>query len=113
MDDTSLTLIHTLDQDINSVDNSSGVSESQSIDINSINLNNHVSNDCDTSSNEIHNVSLSNTTSNSHFDSGNIATRVKAKNEEACKKTVHKKSQHFKARSLGNTFSSESLSYEY
>ena len=37
-DDTSLTLIHTLDQDINGVDNSSDVSESQSIDINSINL---------------------------------------------------------------------------
>ena len=40
-------------------------------------------------------------------------TRVKAKNEKVRKNTVHKKSQHFKARNLGNTSSSESLSYEY
>jgi hypothetical protein len=36
---TSLTLIHTFDQDINIVDNSSDVNESQPIDINSIKLN--------------------------------------------------------------------------
>ena len=29
------------------------------------------------------------------------------------KNAVHKKSQHFKARNLGNTSSSESLSHEY
>jgi hypothetical protein len=34
-------------QDIHNVDYSSGISESQSIDINSINLNNHVSNYCE------------------------------------------------------------------
>ena len=50
---------------------------------------------------------------NNRLDSSNIATRVKAKNEKACKNTVHKKSQHFKARNLGNTSSSEPLSYEY
>ena len=49
-------------------------------------------------------------------DSGNIATRVRAKNEKARKNnTVHKKSQHFNTRNLGNTSSlslslSESLS---
>ena len=43
MDDTSSTLVRTLDQDINDIDNSNEVSESQSIDINSINLNNNVS----------------------------------------------------------------------
>jgi hypothetical protein len=53
-DGTSLTLIHTSDQDINSVDNSN-----------------------------------------------------------ARKKKVHKKSQHFTARNLDNTSSSESISYEY
>ena len=41
--------------------------------------------------------------------------RVRAKNEKARKNTVHKKSQHFNARNLGNTSSlslslSESLS---
>ena len=50
-----------------------------------------------------------------HLASGNIATRVRAKNEKARKNTVHKKSQHFNARNLGNTSSlslslSESLS---
>ena len=43
MDDTSSTLVLTLDQDINDIDNGSEVSESQSIDINLINLNNNVS----------------------------------------------------------------------
>jgi hypothetical protein len=38
-DDTSLTLTHNSEQDINNVDHFSDVSESQSIDINSINLN--------------------------------------------------------------------------
>ena len=33
------------------------------------------------------------------------------RNEKARKKIVHKKSQHFKARNLGNTSSSESFSY--
>ena len=46
-------------------------------------------------------------------NSGNIATRVRAKNEKAHKNTVHKKSQHFKARNLSNISSPESLSYEY
>ena len=55
-DDTSSTLIHTLDQDINSVDNSSDVSESQSIDTNSIYLNNHVSDDCESPSIERKNI---------------------------------------------------------
>ena len=40
-------LTHTSNQDINNVDNSSETSESQSIDINSIKLNNHVPNDCE------------------------------------------------------------------
>ena len=53
---TSSTLVRTLDQDINDIDNSSEVSESQSIDINSININNNVSNDCDFSLNETHNI---------------------------------------------------------
>ena len=70
-----------MDQDINGVDNSSDVSESQSIDINSINLNNNASNDCDSSSIEIHNTSMLNTTLDNHLDSGNIATRVRAKNQ--------------------------------
>ena len=48
-------------------------------------------------------------------NSGNIATRVRAKNEKARKNTVHKKSQHFNTRNLGNKNSlslslSESLS---
>ena len=53
------------------------------------------------------------TSLNNHLDSGNIATRVKARNKKARKTTVHKKSQHFKARNVDNTSSSESLSYEY
>ena len=40
--------------------------------------------------NSIHNISPTNTTSDNHFDSGNIATRVKARNEKARKKTAHK-----------------------
>ena len=76
----------------------------------SINLNN-ASNDCGSPSIEIHNISMSNITLNNHLDSGNIATRVWARNEIARKITVHKKSQHFKARNPGNTSSSESLSY--
>ena len=110
-DDTSSTLVCTLDQDINDIDNSSDVSESQSIDINSINFNNHISDDCESPSIEINHISLSNITSNNHLGSDNIATRVKAKNEKALKNTVHKKSQHFKARNLGNK--DEPLSYEY
>ena len=52
---------------------------------------------------------------NIDYNSGNIATRVRAKNENARKNTVHKKSQHFNTRNLGNTSSlslslSESLS---
>jgi hypothetical protein len=82
-DDTSSTLIHTVDQDINSVDNGSDVNESQRIDINSINLNNHASNDCESPS-----------------GSDDIATRVRARNEKARKKKVHKKPQHFTARNL-------------
>ena len=78
-----------MDQDINNVDNSSDVSESQSIDINSINFNNHASNDCKSPS-----------------GSDNIATRVGARNEKARKKKVYKKSQHFMARNLDNTSSS-------
>jgi hypothetical protein len=70
-DDTSLTLIHTLDQDINNVDNSSDVNESQPIDINSINLNNHASNDLDCES---------------PSGSDNVAIRVRARNEKARKK---------------------------
>ena len=46
-DETSLTLIRTMDQNINSVDNTSDVSVSQSIDISSINLNNQASDDCE------------------------------------------------------------------
>ena len=73
----------------------------------------NASNDCDSPSIEIHSIPMSNTTLNNHLDPGNIATRVKAKNEKARKNTVYKKSQHFKARNLGNTSSSEPLSYEY
>ena len=56
-----------------------------------------------------------NTTLDDHLDSGNIATRVRAKNEKARKNTVHKKSQHFNARNLGNTSSlkATNLSYIY
>ena len=56
---------------------------------------------------------MSNTTLNNDLDSGNIATRVKAKNEKARKNSVHKKSQHFKGRNIDNTSSPESFSYEY
>jgi hypothetical protein len=113
--DTSSTLVCIPDTDINDIDNSSVTSESQSIDINSRNLNNNVSNDCGSPSIEIHNTPMLNTTLDNHLDSGNIATRVRAKNEKARKNTVHKKSQHFNARNLGNTSSlslslSESLS---
>ena len=45
MDDTSSTLVRTLDQDTSDIDNISEVSESQSIDINTININNNVSHD--------------------------------------------------------------------
>ena len=58
-DDTSLTLIHTPEQDINNIDNSSDVGESQSSDINSINLNNHVSNDCKSAPMETNHISAS------------------------------------------------------
>ena len=84
------------DQDTDKVDNNSDVNESQSIDINSINLNNHVSNDCESPS-----------------GSDNIATRVRAKNSKARQKKIHRKSQHFTAWNRDNTSSSESLSYEY
>jgi hypothetical protein len=50
MDDMSLISTHASDQDTNNVDNNSDVNESQSIDINSINLNNHASNDCESPS---------------------------------------------------------------
>jgi hypothetical protein len=56
----------------------------------------HASNDCESPS-----------------GSGNIAARVRARNEKAREKKVHKKSQHFAARNLDNTSSSESFSYEY
>ena len=45
IDDISSTLTHTLTQDINNGEYSSETCESQSIDINSINLTNHVAND--------------------------------------------------------------------
>jgi hypothetical protein len=57
------------------------VNESQSIDINSINLNNHASNDCESPSGP-----------------DNIASRVKAKYSKARQKKIHRKSQHFTAR---------------
>ena len=57
-------MTHTLEQDINNGDNSSDTSESQSIDINSINLNNHVANDSE--------FSLSIHTSASHSNDGVI-----------------------------------------
>jgi hypothetical protein len=94
-DDTSSTSIHASDQDIDSADNSSDVNESQSIDINSINLNNHASNDCESPS-----------------GSDNIATRVRAKNSKARQKKIHRKSQHFTARYRDKTSSFESLSCE-
>ena len=81
-DDTSSTLVCISDTDINDIDNSSVTSESQSIDINSRNLNNNVSNDCDSPSIEIHNTPMLNTTLDNHLDSGNISTRVRAKNEK-------------------------------
>ena len=104
-----MSLVGISDADINDIDNSSVTSESQSIDINSRNLNNNVSNDCDSSSIEVHNTPMLNTTLNNYLDSGNIATRVRTSNEKTCKNTVHKKSQHFNTRNLGNT-SSLSLS---
>ena len=107
-----MTLVGISDADINDIDNSSVTSESQSIDINSRNLNNNVSNDCDSPSIEIHNTPMLNTTLDNHLDSGNIGTRVRAKNEKARKNTVHKKSQHFNARNLSNT-SSLSLSLSH
>ena len=113
MDDTSSTLVRTLDQDTSDIDNSSEVSESQSIDINSININNNVSHDYDSSSNEIRNIPPMDITPDNHYGSSNIATRVKARNERARRKTAHKQSQHFKTRNLGNTSSSESPSHEY
>ena len=84
-----MTLVGISDADINDIDNSSVTSESQSIDINSRNLNNNVSNDCDSPSIEVHNTPMLNTTLDNHLDSGNIATRVRAKNEKARKNTVH------------------------
>ena len=99
---------------INIVDNNSDVNESQSIDINSINLNNHTSNDCESPS-----------------DSDNIATRVKAKYSKARQKKIHKKSQKSNTRRRNNIYNqtckkrktqtrnldilspSESLSIEY
>jgi hypothetical protein len=72
MDDMSLTSTHASDQGTNIVDNNSDVNESQSIGINSINLNNHASNDCESPS-----------------GSGNIATRVKAKYSKARQKKIH------------------------
>jgi hypothetical protein len=89
----SLTSTHVSDQDTNKVDNNSDVNESQSIGINSINLNNHTSNDCESPS-----------------DSDNIATRVKAKYSKARQKRVHKKSQESNTRRRNP---SESLSIEY
>ena len=84
--DTSSTLNHTSNQDINDTDNSSELSESQSIDIKSINLNNNVSNDRDSLSNEIHNISFSNTSSNNHSNPNSIATKLKARGKKARKK---------------------------
>ena len=112
-DDTSSTLVGISDADINDIDNSSEVSESQSIDINSININNNVSHDYDSSSNEIRNIPPMDITPGNHYGSSNIATRVKARNERARRKTAQKQSQRLKTRNLGNTSSSESPSYEY
>ena len=49
-DDISSTLARTSEQDIDNADNNSEISESQSIDINVINLNNNVANDCESMS---------------------------------------------------------------
>ena len=81
MDDMSLTSTHASDQGTNNVNNNSDVNESQSIDINSINLNNHASNNCEPPSGP-----------------DNIATRVKAKYSKARQKKIHRKSQRFTAR---------------
>ena len=107
-------MIHTLDQDINTKSNSSDINKSQPIDINSINLNNHTSNDCESPS-----------------DSDNTATRVKAKYSKARQKKIHKKSQESntqrrndiynqtckrrktQTRNLDISSPSESLSIEY
>ena len=110
---TSSTLFRTLDQDTSDIDNISEVSESQSIDINTININNNVSHDYDSSSNEIRNIPPMDITPDNHFSSSNIATRVKARNEKARRKIAHKQSQHFKTQNLGNTSSFESPSHEY
>jgi hypothetical protein len=67
--------------------NNSDVNESQSIDINSINLTNHTSNDCESPS-----------------DSDNIATRVKAKYSKARQKRIHKKSQESNTRRRNNIY---------
>ena len=61
-DDTSSTLVCISDTDINDIDNSSVTSESQSIDTNSKNLINNISNACDSPSIEIHNTPMLNTT---------------------------------------------------
>ena len=80
--DTSSTLVGISDTDTNDIDNSSVTSESQSIDINLRTSSNNVSNDCDSPSIEEHNTPMLNTTLDKHLDSGNIATRVRAKNEK-------------------------------
>ena len=46
-------------------------------------------------------------------NSDNIATRVRSKNEKARKNTVHKKSQHFKAQNLSNTYVRLLLSHSH
>ena len=74
-------------EDTNKVDNNSDVNESQSIDINSINLNNRTPNDCESPS-----------------DSDNIATRVKAKYSKARQKKIHKKSQKSNTRRRNNIY---------
>ena len=91
------------------------VSESQSIDIISINLNNHVFDDCESPSIEINDISLSNSTLNNHMTSDNIATKVKTKNEEGRKKKEESSQEitTFKAWNIDNTSPPESLSYEY
>ena len=68
IDDISSALTHTLEQDITNVDNSSETSESQSIDITSTNLNNHVAKDSE--------FSLSIQTSAPHSDDGVIQNQV-------------------------------------
>ena len=80
-----ITSTHVSDQDTKKVHNNSDVNESQSIDINSINLNNHTSNYCESPS-----------------DSDNIATRVKAKYSKARQKRIHKKSQESNTRRRNN-----------